>query len=245
MPPVDLIWRVRGKHVRVGHGWHLYAALKGVAAEAASSADVAIGPITGARHCGRGLLALGDRATLRLRCDPSKIGALLPLEGRALRVGSRMISLTDPVVRPLRSSPRLHAEFVTYSFCKPGADRSCPRQGETPSPAWLEATRRRIEGDGHSIRVGLARRLTIKGGVYMVGYALEVTGLTPEASLRLQANPLGARRHMGAGMLVPGPLPGWLERKERAPKRRVSRRIYVPGAGGVGRCASAPGGCLE
>jgi CRISPR-associated protein Cas6 len=37
----------------------------------------------------------------------------------------------------------------------------------------------------------------------LVGYALRVTGLTAEESIRLEEEGLGGRRRMGCGVLVP------------------------------------------
>ena len=49
--------------------------------------------------------------------------------------------------------------------------------------------------------------MRVKGDAINVGFALGLSDLTPEASLRLQQEGLGTRKHMGAGFFVPGPLP--------------------------------------
>ena len=73
--------------------------------------------------------------------------------------------------------------------------------------AFLEAAYRFIEertGSGCALRVGRRRIVTI-AGARVVGFALDLSRLSEAASLTLQEQGLGGRRHMGCGLFLPTP----------------------------------------
>jgi CRISPR-associated protein Cas6 len=47
------------------------------------------------------------------------------------------------------------------------------------------------------------RRVINIAGKKVVGFALDVSELSPESSLKLQEQGLGGRRHMGCGLFLP------------------------------------------
>jgi CRISPR-associated protein Cas6 len=47
------------------------------------------------------------------------------------------------------------------------------------------------------------RRIVTIAGKKVVGFALDLSGLAPDASLLLQEKGLGGRRHMGCGLFLP------------------------------------------
>jgi CRISPR-associated protein Cas6 len=161
-----------------------------------------IGPIAG-QYIGNGLLQVDPRRSrLRLRLAPEKIVAVLPLAGKSLVVGEHSIRLGVPFVRALIPTPNLVARLVTI-------------KGFTEPAVFLEAARRQlqtldIKGEPgiplivNGTHEGQPRRhvLRIKDKT-VVGFSLQVTGLTAEESIKLQEEGLGGRRKMGCGFFVP------------------------------------------
>jgi CRISPR-associated protein Cas6 len=203
---IDLIFGVRGEKLPTDHGYALYSALSGIV-PALHNGELSpgIGAISG-QYLGDGLQALNDRSYLRIRIPSDQIPAVLPLAGKPLDIAGHRIRLGVPRVIALTPAPALVARLVTIKgFTEPGP--------------FLEAVRRKlaeleIAGEpgipfttagSHS---GQPRRriLRIKDK-RVVGFALQVTGLTAEESLCLQeqTNPATAfsRRKMGCGFFLP------------------------------------------
>jgi CRISPR-associated protein Cas6 len=206
MDIVELHFSIIGQSLPVRHGYQLYAALsQALPAIHAADAALSIGPISG-DYLGKGLLRLNQRSRLRVRTPAKDIGTLLPLAGQAFELGGHKIRLGVPNVRALLPSPALGARLVMMKI----------HGIASPTPeGFLNAVRRRM--DEHSIKgelhlpfrrfgpqTGHPYRRVLRVKEYtLVGYALQVTGLSSEDSIRLQANcPFGKRR-MGCGFFVP------------------------------------------
>jgi CRISPR-associated protein Cas6 len=107
-----------------------------------------------------------------------------------------------PRVRSLIPAPALIARIVTI------------KKFITPAP-FLEAVRRQLDALGIAgeaqlpltkvgKRQGTPHRHVIRiKGKQVVGFAVQVAGLTADESIRLQEHGLGGRRTMGAGFFVP------------------------------------------
>jgi CRISPR-associated protein Cas6 len=134
--------------------------------------------------------------------EAEEIGFILPLAGRTLEIGNHPVRLGVPTVQPIQPAPLLAAKVVTYKHA-------------TDPNRFLEVTQQHlkamsIEGEPgiplieRGERAGEPRRqvLRIKGRK-VIGFALQVAGLTAEESLRLQEQGLGGRRRMGCGFFVP------------------------------------------
>ena len=82
-------------------------------------------------------------------------------------------------------------------------------RGFEQEPEFVDALRRQIDQlelgqDSASVEVTLGRRRVMGiHGKKVVGFAVGLTGLLVDGSLRVQERGLGGRRHMGAGMFVP------------------------------------------
>jgi CRISPR-associated protein Cas6 len=212
MPVVDLHFPVMGMSLPTDHGYTLYAAISAVLRQVHAKATLAIGPISG-QYAGNGILHLDSRRSrLRLRLPAEQIATVLPLAGKMLDVAGHKIRLGVPQVRALVPAPNLIARMVTIKKSN-HEDPSKTKKYMEPA-AFLEAVQRELLRLGvhgepgiplitSGPRSGQLRRkiLRIKSKC-VVGFTLQVMGLTAEESIRLQENGLGGRRKMGCGFFV-------------------------------------------
>jgi CRISPR-associated protein Cas6 len=154
--------------------------------------DVGVFSLRGQSGAGD-LLRLAPGA-LRIRCPAEAIPLFLGLTGKGLTVAGQRLTLGAPTVRALVPVPELSARLVTFKHALEEQD-------------FQEAAYRFIDaltGGGCSLRVGRRRIVTI-AGAKVVGFALDLSGLSEAASLLLQEQGLGGRRHMGCGLFLPTP----------------------------------------
>lgn len=189
MPVVDLLFPVRGGPVPLDHGYLLFSALSRRLPGLHERRDLGIFPLRGAQG-ERGTLHLGNGA-LRLRCSTEALPGLLPLADSLLELAGHALRVGRPTVYPLRSPTSLSARLVTF---KHALDEATFHASARKFLAELGCV-----GTPH---LGRRRVLTIAGKT-VAGFALTVSGLSPESSLLLQQRGLGGRRHMGCGLFLP------------------------------------------
>jgi CRISPR-associated protein Cas6 len=199
---INLDFPVQGDTLPIDHHYLLYSSLSHAVGALHSANSLLRFAAIGGERAEKGLIRPHPRSRLRLRLPADQIGTVLPLAGRTLQIGDHSIHLGIPTVAPLRAAPLLAAKVVTYKHA-------------LDPIRFLDVTRRRLDEMGVSgepgipliqtgPRAGEPRRqvLTIKGK-RIIGYALQVAGLTAEESVRLQELGLGGRRRMGCGFFVP------------------------------------------
>ena len=199
---VDVLFPVRGEALPGDHSYLLYGALSHAVKEFHNAdSGVRFAPINGLRN-ERGVIRLFEQSRLRVRLPAEGIPQLLPLAGRTLAVGEHSIKLGMPMVCPLTPATLLVARMVTY------------KNTTDPGP-FLDVTRQRL--DAMSIagepgipivqngkREGEPRRQIVRiDGRRIIGFPLQVAGLSAEESVRLQEEGLGGRTRIGCGFFVP------------------------------------------
>lgn len=180
------------------HGYALFSALARALPVAHKASGWGIHPIRGRRGAAEGdSLVLDTSSYVKLRMPVGEIGAVLPLAGAAIKIGDARVSLGVPRVHPLVSSSVLRSRLVTI------------RGFLEEEQAFLGAVRRQLaaiplgqDPERIVVRIG-RRRVTRIRGKAIVGFALQLEELDPDASLAVQATGVGGRRHMGAGVFVP------------------------------------------
>jgi len=224
MPAVDVAFKITGGTIPVDHGYLLFSAIANVIPRfhAASVverpvsapdawAEIGVHPVCG-RLVGGRRLELGARSHLVIRAPTDLIGELLPLAGISLAVGNDRIHVGLPTLWPLRPAARLRSRLVlikgheTPDAFLSAVHRQLADLGVVGEPALL-VRRHQSSLEG---RAGLApcqdqfvrRTMRIKD-VEVPGYAVEVSGLDADSSIRLQERGIGGRRHFGAGVFVP------------------------------------------
>ena len=200
---VDLLFPARGDSICVDHSYPLYAALSRVIPEFhnASTSSMRFAPISG-EPGEPGRLQITDRSHLRVRLPADAIKGALPLAGKSLDVAGSAVRLGPPSVVPLCPASALVARIVTF------------KHGEEPE-AFLKTAKAKLSELGITAepsipliesgpRAGEARRRVVRlKGQAIVGYALLVTELTADDSVRLQEQGLGGRTRMGCGFFLP------------------------------------------
>ena len=205
---VDVGFPLTGSSLPLDHGYALYGALCRLLpvlhAEHRESRDGGspsaawgVHPVRGLRS-GPGLLAIDRSSLLKVRLPASRIAELLPLAGKTLELDGHRVAIGVPRIFALESRAALRARFVTIKH----------HEGE-PAEFAL-ATRQqlaRIPGLGIdperiAIEVG-GRRVMRVSDKKVVGFQVAIDGLDATASLAVQVQGLGGRRHMGAGVCVP------------------------------------------
>ena len=190
MPYIDLAFRLNGANVPVDHGYSLYGALSRVVPELHEANDVGVQPIRGI-YSGYGKLHLSTSSRLVIRLPDEQIRPYLKLAGKRLEVEEHPLRVGVPEVRTLRPVARLRARLVTI-------------KGFLEEAGFLEAVNRQLQGLNITCEVLLGRRRTFRvKDKQVVGFEVDLTGLTAENSIRLQENGLGGRRKMGCGVFVP------------------------------------------
>lgn len=205
-PTIEVHFPVLGSEIPTDHGYALYSALSHFTKELhGEGRQIQVGPIHG-EYSGNGRLRLvAKRSRLRLRLPAEEIPIVLPLAGKRLDLDGYPIRLGVPQVLSLIPAPSLVARMVTIKT----------KDRQTTPEAFLDAARRKlaelgIQGEAaiplcrSGPHAGKPKRhvLRIKGK-RVIGYSLQVTGLTAEESIRLQEHGLGGRRRMGCGFFVP------------------------------------------
>ncbi|MFP2961153.1 type I-MYXAN CRISPR-associated protein Cas6/Cmx6 [Myxococcus sp. 1LA] len=189
MPAIDLLFPVQGGPVPLDHAYLLFAALSRHIPALHERADMGVFSLRGVSNT-RELLYLG-RGTMRLRCPIESVATLLPLVSAPLEVAGRRLSLGAPSLYALEPVPSLAARLVTFKHAMDEA-------------SFVVAASRGLEALGVQATLKVGRRRIVRiAGKKVVGFALELHGLSAEHSLRVQEQGLGGRRHMGCGLFLP------------------------------------------
>lgn len=209
---VDVVYPLTGDCVHVGYQYPLFAALC-YAQSLKNRPEVMVGPIEGVMPMGHGLLRLLPDAHVRLRAPQEALDFVEAYAHRDIRIGGHIVQTGRPSVRMLRPGRLLHAEMVVFS---------CGKSGESRARFTVQRFREALFGhvalDSDQVVIGEPRSFRIRRYVNR-GCPVELRGLTDEQSIALQSRGLGGRRHFGAGVLLPGPLPQGF--------RRATRRYVV------------------
>jgi CRISPR-associated protein Cas6 len=205
---LDLIFRLTGTTLPADHSYALYGAVCRVVPEFHRQTSLGIHPING-RLAGDRKLAVTPATTLRLRLPATLVPAAVPLAGKMIDLDGHRLQIGVPEPRLMTPVPDLYSRLVVIKgFTEPDAFLEAANRQlkalEVTATAELVPVRDRVwqtaEG-GTKSRV-IRRTVRIRDRS-VVGFAVVVRLLSPEASLRLQAAGLGGRRRFGCGLFVP------------------------------------------
>lgn len=214
MNKVEVLFPILGSQMPTDHAYSLYSAVcHWITPLHAQNSRVQIGPVLG-QFIGKGLMQLEPRRSrLQLRLPAEDIPNVLPLAGKSLNISGYDIRLGVPQVRSLIPAPNLVAHMVTIKRSD-RQDRAGTRAYMEPG-SFLEGvarelTRRGIQGEAgipllrQGPRAGQpCRRVLRIKEKRLIGFALQVTGLTAEESINLQEDGLGGKQKMGCGYFIP------------------------------------------
>jgi CRISPR-associated protein Cas6 len=210
VPTVELSFPLRGTPLPYDHGYLLYRAVAGVVPWVAEPAqvDLAMVPIQGSPH--GGFLHLTSASRLAFRLNSADVGQLQPLSDRVLAVEAATLRLGRPAEYSLRPVPGLLSPFVAVEHCR-HSDEALARLkaeflalGIRAVPALRLRHGREAAGPGgRSFDNSYVRYARQVDGRSVVGWEVQVFGLAPEESLRLQERGVGPGRRYGCGVFVP------------------------------------------
>ncbi len=231
MPKVDVAFRLTGRSIPADHGYLLYGAIcehvptlhppsDGEALGTPPSKPpivaplwraIGIHPING-NLVGNRRLAVTGRSRLTLRVESDRIGEILPLAGKGLSLGADRLRVGVPEVHALKPVVRLRSRLVVIKgFLDPepfldAIRRQLEALGIRGTPSLLlRLGQTSLEGrsTGFPERSPFVRRTLRIRDKDVIGYSVEVSGLTAEESVRLQEAGVGGRRRFGCGIFVP------------------------------------------
>lgn len=207
MTTIDLAFPLRGTTVALDHGYALYSALATKLPAVHASGWLGVHPIGGKVNGGQ--ISLGPHSELRLRIPTSRIGDVLPVSGARLDVAGSTLALGVPTVHALAPRSALDSRLVLLKLTSPPT-RTQEESGRKVLDNDAIAERYREELGRQLARLDTKCELTLCGrraitikGKRLVGYSVRLTGLDPDASLRVQAEGLGGRRGLGCGLFRP------------------------------------------
>jgi CRISPR-associated protein Cas6 len=187
IPKVDLCFSIRGKTIPVDHGFDLYSCISKVLPIFHEATDAGLKLIRG-RYIGDGLLSIQPNSWLVLRLPSSGLSPYINLAGSSLDLRGHIIQVGVPKTKALHPAPSLYSHLVTT------------RNGQDQDRFLAEITRQLAEiGASAEVRVEDRRSFTIHDKK-VVGYSMQLLGLSDADSIKVQEQGLGGRRKMGCGL---------------------------------------------
>jgi CRISPR-associated protein Cas6 len=201
MPVIDLSFVLVGKTIPLDHGYSLFSAICRIVPALHGDRTLGVHPIRG-RQTGPGALALDGHSRLRIRLPSERITPYIALAGKELDVEGHHVRVGIPSVQALVPAATVAARLVTFrhaltpSELEEDVRRELARLEITATPEFVLSTKPAFSGQP------IRRVLRVKNK-RVIGFALRITGLTAEGSIRLQETGIGGRRRMGCGVFVP------------------------------------------
>lgn len=197
LPYVDMCFGVVGQILPADHGYGLYSAIVHICPQLHQQTWLGIQTVMGIPDK-QGKIYLTDKSRLRMRLPGDQVPLVYSLAGKQLTIGTHPIRLGIPQIFMLQSAARLRSRIVTI------------KGFQDPEP-FLAAVKRQLEQLEISGTIAIPLnaeaeldRKAIKIKQYsVVGFGLEVSGLSDEDSIKLQTCGLGGKRRMGAGIFTP------------------------------------------
>lgn len=216
-PVVDIAFGVtlgagEARSIPADHGYALFSALAKVIPWIHAREAVGVHSIRG-RLSGDRSLFLAPGSEVVLRCPAVNIPEVLPVSGKSIEIDHARFVLGVPTVRILRPAASVQSRLVVIKgmmdpeTLRHAAETQLAQLGIRGSASVPARSEKEAFGGGRSDQAGTPLRRTIRiRDRVIAGYALRVTELSPEDSLKLQAHGLGGRRRFGCGLFVPPPL---------------------------------------
>jgi len=192
--------------------------------QAHEPALVGIHPVSGQFIGGRRLKLLRSSA-LTVRLPSDQVGQFLALAGKTLRIGTDSITTGVPQIELLQPAPSLRCrilcikgavtpelmlekalrDIIALGIASPDLKVGMPFP-QNPSPRDSGKGRKMVleanGGNPESHTAQPVRRTLRINGKEIIGFPLQVSGLSASESILLQERGIGGRRHFGCGLFV-------------------------------------------
>lgn len=194
---VELSFDVVGHTIPVNHAYELFSAIAHLQAQLHDLKLISIQTITNTTFENNKLL-LSKFSKLRIRLPVEHVRLVYSLANKSLTLGKDKVRLGIPKIDLLQPAESLYSRMVVI-------------KGHQQPELFLEAVQfqlARLEIEGKAcISVGshgsLNRKTVKVRGYTVVGFGVEVVGLSDQDSLKLQTYGIGGKRKMGCGIFVP------------------------------------------
>jgi len=204
---VDLKFALHGKEIPADHGFKLFSAISKLIPELHDDPSIAIAPIKGVL-LGNRKLGLTRNSTLTLRTPALKIKDVLLLAGKTLKIGPDKIRVGIPQPHTLQPCSQLHSRLVIIKgFMEPepfleAVQRQLTAKAIKGTPKLIEQHHipKQNGTHGKGSRSPYLRRTLEIHRKQIVGFALRISDLSEEDSLKLQIEGIGGRRRFGCGV---------------------------------------------
>lgn len=208
VPTLDVVFPIRGNHIPADHGYLLYSAVCRVVPNIHGNAEIGIHPVHGHLQ-GNRRLRLTPHSAITFRLPHEHFAAVLPLAGKELVIGSEKVRVGVPQATALQPSTELFSRLVTIKgymdpdgFLLAVEKQLAALEIDGQVRLLLPGSTAPFEGGVGSSSPVVRRTLRVQGKD-VVGFAVEVSELSAEHSIKLQESGLGGRRLMGCGIFVP------------------------------------------
>lgn len=188
MPYVDLSFSIQGSQLPSDYAYPLFSAIARIVPAFHGNPSVGIHPMR-VTPSGNGGFLLDKKSRLTIRLDANHIKDALPLAGKSLNIAGSLIQIGVPTVFTLIPAAALHSRMVTI------------KGFQDPEP-FREALLRKLDelnAKPEEILIGRRRTLKIQDK-RIVGFGVQLLGLTAVESLDIQEQGIGGRRRFGCGV---------------------------------------------
>jgi CRISPR-associated protein Cas6 len=194
---IELSFSIIGQSLPADHGYGLYSAIAHLAPQVHEREGLSIMTIAGIPDR-QGKIFLTERSHLRIRLPYDCMPMVYHLAGKQLSVGSHSIRLGIPQIFMLRPADKLRARIVTIKNHQEPESFLAAAKLQLANLGIVGAAIVPLDVEGKP------DRKMIKIKTYsVVGFGLEVSGLSEEDSIKLQISGLGGKHRMGCGLFVP------------------------------------------
>jgi len=207
---VDVVFNIQGDRIPADHGYHLFSAVSEIVPELHGDGEVGIHTISGSL-LGDRTLAVTARGSLRVRLADNRVKDVLALAGKTLDIGGHRLTIGIPNTKALVPAARLYSRLVVIKgFMEPGSFLEAAKrqlvelgiEGEPSLVSTAEHAEANKDRKGGTRSPWLRRTVKIRDK-NIVGFALNVEGLTAKESILLQEKGIGGRRRFGCGIFIP------------------------------------------
>jgi CRISPR-associated protein Cas6 len=197
---VELCFPVTGEQIPLDHAYSLFAALTHkIPYLHNATTSYHMGTIPCLRDSTQNRIGkIRPNTMLRFRISVLDLPHLLLLSGQDIDIEGHTLHIGSPIPYRLKIYPNLYSRIVVI-------------KGYTEPEAFLEAVYRRMQLMGivgqaniHADKGGRPQRRTVRiRDKQIVGFPVTLTGLSSEASLKIQALGIGGRGKFGCGFFQP------------------------------------------
>ena len=210
MPFVDVEFRLLGAEIPVDHGYHLLSSVSEIVPFVHGNQQIGIHPIRG-DLVGNRLQRLNRKSRLIVRLPSEKVRDILPVAGKSLELGGKVVHVGVPNTSVLRPAESLWSRLVVIKgFMEPASfleavERQLHENKIDGQPELIEQSevpKANANRKGGSRSPYVRRTIRIRDKE-IVGFAVRINGLSAEDSIRVQELGVGGRRRFGCGVFVP------------------------------------------